>query len=342
MPLAEQVVETREIDDYEIWTEDGWKDITHAHKTVEFDVWRLVAGDYSIECADNHIVFRGDGSQAFVKELCPGDLIKTESGETPVTSVEKLEGREPEAMYDLTVDSESHSFYSSGILSHNSTMTQIFVLWTILFHNNQKVAILAQKEDAAMGILDRIQLAYRRLPLFLKTPIEDWNKKSMMLTNRSSVKTSPTSRSGVRGMSCNVVVLDEAAFIDTGIMEEFWQSIFPTITSSKKSKMFLVSTANGIDNKFYDLVTEAQRGYIDDKDKTKTPWSTDTIFWHEVPGRDEEWVQLTKGGINSQSAWDQEFESVRSNTSITLESTTDHTFSVEIGELWDELEVGDV
>ena len=90
------------------------------------------------------------------------------------------------------------------------------------------------------------------------------------------------------------------AFIETHLVEEFWKSVFPIITSSKKSKVFVCSTANGTDNLFHKLYSGAVDG--------ENGWAHDKIRWDEVPGRDAEWAKATKTAIGSSEAWLQEFE----------------------------------
>lgn len=102
---------------------------------------------------------------------------------------------------------------------------------------------------------------------------------------------------GVLSHQC--LVIDEMAFIESHLIEEFWKSVFPVITSSKKSKVFVCSTANGNDNLFHTLYKGAVDG--------ENGWAHDKIMWHEVPGRDEKWVNSTKQAIGSRDAWRQEF-----------------------------------
>lgn len=211
-----------------------------------------------------------------------------------------------------------------------STMTQIFVLWTICFKQNQKVSILANKEATAISIVDRIQLAYRRLPIWLKPGVEDWSKKSFSLdetNNRSRVSSAPTSKDAIRGISCNLLILDEAAFIDPSICDIFWEAVFPTITSAKTSKCFMVSTPNGVHNLFYKTFTAAMTD-------PNSPWHAETIYWHDVPGRDEEWAKMTRGALGSEDSWQQEFESSVGTTRLDVEDRPDLSDLVSV---WDEL-----
>lgn len=207
--------------------------------------------------------------------------------------------KQREALEDLV----NHRFNAimASRQTGKTTIIKIYVLWLAIFTSNQKIAILANKESTALAILDQIEFSYKRLPMFLKSPVEDFSKKSFTLTNRSKVFTATTSKSGIRGASVNLLVLDEAAFLDKSIEKEFWEAVFPVVSSSKKAKIFLISTPNGPDNLFH-------RMYSDGETNEDSAWHTKKIIWSDVPGRDEEWAKETKAGVNNDLAWQQEFE----------------------------------
>jgi len=98
----------------------------------------------------------------------------------------------------------------------------------------------------------------------------------------------------------NCIIIDEMAFIPHNFMEEFWRSTIPIVSSSKKSKIFSVSTPNGTGNQFYKVYSTAERN--EDKD-----WKAERIDWWEVPGRDESWKRKTIASLGSLEAFNQEF-----------------------------------
>jgi hypothetical protein len=131
-----------------------------------------------------------------------------------------------------------------------STVTCAFVMWYIIFHAEKTVALLANKGETAREILGRIQLAYQHLPKWLQQGVKEWNKGSMELENNSRVLAAATSSDNIRGYSINLLVIDEAAFIEN--WDEFFTSVYPTISSGTESKIVLVSTPNGL-NHFYSI-----------------------------------------------------------------------------------------
>ena len=180
-----------------------------------------------------------------------------------------------------------------------TTMMTIYTLWVACFSEDQRILVVANKEQTAINIFKRIRLAYEQLPNWLKPGVVEYGKTSMTLTNGSSIGISTTSSDAGRGDSCNCLVLDELAFIDNHLVESFWKSVYPIISSSKKSKIFIASTPNGTGNLFHELYSNAIRG--------KNNWMASRIDWWEIPGRDEKWKQDTIQSLGSTDIFDQEF-----------------------------------
>lgn len=143
----------------------------------------------------------------------------------------------------LQVDSDEHMFNCGKTLipTHNTSVTVAFLLHYVLFNDHKRIGILANREKTAIEILSRIQLAYEHLPKWLQQGVEEWNKGSIFLENGSSILASSTSSTTVRGYSFSVLFVDECAFIRSSIWEEFWNSVYPTISSGRDTKVILVS-----------------------------------------------------------------------------------------------------
>lgn len=179
-----------------------------------------------------------------------------------------------------------------------TTTSVAFLLHYILFNENVNVAILANKSATAREIMGRLQLAFEYLPKFLQQGVKEWNKGSLELANGSRAVADSTSGSSVRGRTFNVIFLDEFAFVPNNIAEAFFMSTYPTISSGNTTKVIIVSTPNGL-NLFYRMWEDAI--------KKRSDYVPIEIHWSMVPGRDEEWKELT---IRNTSAdqFRQEFE----------------------------------
>lgn len=178
-----------------------------------------------------------------------------------------------------------------------STVTCGFILWYIIFHSEKTVALLANKGETAREILGRVQLAYEHLPRWLQHGVKEWNKGSFELENNSRVIAAATSKDGIRGYSINLLFIDEAAFIEN--WEDFFTSVYPTISSGKESKIVLVSTPNGL-NHFYSLWVNAR--------ENRNGYHPIEVMWNAVPGRDEKWREDTLASMNFDTAkFEQEY-----------------------------------
>lgn len=192
--------------------------------------------------------------------------------------------------------------------SGKTTAITVLVLWYIIFHPNKTVAILANKADTAREILSRIQLAYEHLPKWLQQGVVEWNKGSFVLENGSRVLAAATSSNNIRGFSINMLIIDEAAFIDG--WDEFFTSVFPTISSGESTKLVLVSTVNGL-NHFYKITSLARQ--------EKNNYKLISVPWTRVPGRDEKWKEEILAGMNyDYQKFRQEFENEYLGSSGTL------------------------
>ena len=140
--------------------------------------------------------------------------------------------------------------------SGKSTTILAYLLHYILFNENVSVAVLANKKTTAMELLGRLQLAYEHLPKWLQQGILIWNKGNIELENGSKILMNFLI-SAIRGGSFNIIFLDEFAFVPPRIAKDFFSSVYPTISSGKTTKVFIVSTPHGM-NMFYKLWVDAK------------------------------------------------------------------------------------
>jgi len=182
--------------------------------------------------------------------------------------------------------------------SGKSTIIISYLLHYVLFNPNTNVAVLANKSNTARDILGRLQLAYENLPQWMQQGVIAWNKGNIELENGSKIVAAATSSSAIRGGSYNIIFLDEFAFVPSTIAEQFFSSVYPTITSGQNTKVIIVSTPHGM-NQFYKL-------WVDAKEKRNNYVPTE-VHWSEVPGRDEKWKEETIRNT-SESQFNSEFE----------------------------------
>tara|TARA_R110002096_G_scaffold178286_1_gene355212 strand:+ start:643 stop:2286 length:1644 start_codon:yes stop_codon:yes gene_type:complete len=214
------------------------------------------------------------------------------------------EGLIPFKMYDFqkemigTFHSNRFTICKLPRQSGKSTIMISYLLHYALFNPSVNIAILANKAATARDLLSRLQLAYEHLPKWLQQGVMSWNKGSLELENGSKILASSTSASAVRGGSYNIIFLDEFAYVPANVAEQFFSSVYPTISSGKSTKVMIVSTPHGM-NMFYKLWVDAEEG--------RNTYVPIEVHWSEVPGRDEKWKEETIKNT-SQSQFNTEFE----------------------------------
>jgi hypothetical protein len=163
-----------------------------------------------------------------------------------------------------------------------TTTSAAYILWYTLFQGSKTVSILANKATAAREVLYRYQLMYENLPIWLQQGVTTWNKGDIELENGSIVFTAATSTSGIRGKSVNLLYVDEAAIIPNNVAEQFFTSVYPTISAGETTKILLSSTPLGYNHfwKFWNDAEEGRNGFV-------------PLFipYREIPGRTEAWAE---------------------------------------------------
>jgi len=165
-----------------------------------------------------------------------------------------------------------------------STTVVSYLLHYAVFNDSVNIGILANKASTARELLARWATAYENLPTWMQQGVIAWNKGNVELENGSKILAASTSASAVRGMSFNILFLDEFAFVPNHIADSFFASVYPTITSGKSTKVIIVSTPHGM-NHFYRMWHDAEKG--------KNEYVPTDVHWSEVPGRDEVWKEQT-------------------------------------------------
>ena len=220
--------------------------------------------------------------------LCMKDPIYFIQNYIKIVSLD--EGLVPFDLYDFqkemvgTFHSNRFTICKLPRQSGKSTTIISYLLHYVLFNDSVNVAILANKAATARDLLGRLQLAYEHLPKWLQQGVMSWNKGSLELENGSKILASSTSASAVRGGSYNIIFLDEFAYVPSNVAEQFFSSVYPTISSGKTTKVMIVSTPHGM-NMFYKLWTDAE--------EERNEYVPIEVHWSEIPGRDEEWKKQT-------------------------------------------------
>ena len=243
-------------------------------------------GNPLLKKANTPIEFTKDQIEQFIK--CKKDPVYFAKNYIKIVSLDH--GLVPFKMYKfqekLIKNFHDHRFNVCKMprQSGKSTTVVSYLLHYALFNDNVNIAILANKASTARDLLGRLQLAYENLPKWMQQGVLIWNRGSLELENGSKILAASTSASAVRGGSYNIIFLDEFAFVPNHIAEDFFSSVYPTISSGQSTKLIIVSTPHGM-NHFYKIWHDAER--------KKNQYVPTEVHWSEVPGRDEVWKKQT-------------------------------------------------
>ena len=260
----------------------------------------IYLGKPNLKKANTPIEFTEEQVLEFLK--CKDDPVYFARNYIKIVSLD--EGLVPFSMYDFQEEMvqrfHEHRFNIAKLPRQTGKSTTVvsYLLHYIIFNDNVNIGILANKASTSRELLSRLQLAYENLPKWMQHGILAWNKGNVELENGSKILAASTSSSAVRGMSFNIIFLDEFAFVPNHIAEQFFSSVYPTISSGKSTKVIIISTPNGM-NMFYKLWHDAERG--------KNEYTTTEVHWSQVPGRDAAWKEQTIKNT-SERQFTQEFE----------------------------------
>ena len=253
----------------------------------------IYLGNPNLKKANTAIEFTEEQIQEYIK--CKNDPVYFAKNYVQIVTLDH--GLQPFKMYDFQ-EKLVRNFHENRFnickmprQTGKSTTVVSFLLHYAVFNDSVNIGILANKASTARELLSRLQIAYENLPKWMQQGILSWNKGSLELENGSKILAASTSASAVRGMSFNILFLDEFAFVPNHIADAFFASVYPTITSGKSTKVIIVSTPHGM-NHFYRMWHDAEKG--------RNEYVPTDVHWSEVPGRDSKWKEQTIANTSEQ------------------------------------------
>jgi len=261
---------------------------------------QIYLGNPLLKKANVQIDFTKEQVAEFIK--CKEDPVYFTKNYVKIVSLD--EGLVPFKMWDFQeelIEKFHHNRFNIAKLPRQtgkSTTVVSYLLHYLIFNDNVNVGILANKASTARDLLARLATAYENLPKWIQQGVVVWNKGNIELENGSKILAASTSASAVRGMSFNIIFLDEFAFVPNHIADSFFASVYPTITSGKSTKVIIISTPQGM-NHFYKMWTDAVNG--------RNGYTFHEVHWSQVPGRDADWKEQTIKNT-SERQFTQEFE----------------------------------
>lgn len=176
-----------------------------------------------------------------------------------------------------------------------STTTCAYICWYVMFTENAKVAVVANKlETARDELMSDIIDFINQCPDYLKPETEEGEgKKKKELKDAAGHKKFVKGReikafapSTLRGLTPTLIFWDETAWAERG--EKFWESARPTLQTGGGA--IFVSTPNGLDPVFYKTFKGAPKNKFN---AIELWWYNDPRYTRNANGEhDLEWVKI--------------------------------------------------
>lgn len=278
--------------------------VTQVFRTVPYTVWQLRTQTKTLLAADRHRVIRADHTIAWLEDLLPGDLIKTDRGVEAVISCRDLGIKNH--MFSVracTNDANSdhnHLYYTDGILSHNTESAQGYLLWRAMFVPDSTILITANTYNQALEIMDRIRYSYENTPDHIRDGVREYNKGNISFANGSRIIARATTPNSGRGLSISLLFVDEFAAISPHFAASFWSAIRPTLSTG--GSCIITSTPQNDEDQFATLWRDAKDnldnyGNLLPEGVGRNGFYASFLPWFEHPDRDEAWAETERASI---------------------------------------------
>ena len=275
-----KIINFLSIENLLVETDYGFVPIDEINLTQPYTIQEVeLENGLKLNCADVHAIFCEGHIIKYIKDLTTDDIVLTKQGPSKVKSINKLKHKV--SMFDLSLKSNEHSYYTNDILSLNTVSASIVILHLVLFNENKGVMIVANKYETVKEIIRKIKDIYVLLPFFLKTGVTNWNERQLAFENSSRIQCQARSKEPSIGFTIDLLYLDEFAKVPENIIRAYYGSVVPTVSSLENSKIIITSTPDGY-NLFYELLIDAERPK---EDPRWNKFEAMRVYWYQVKGR---------------------------------------------------------
>lgn len=266
-------------------------------RTVPYETWILRTKSFELIAADKHRVVDQYDQCVWLEDLKPGDIIRTKNGLEPVVEIRNLHIRVHHYCLHVTSqDENNHLFYANDILSHNTTCSAAYILWRAMFVENQTILIVANMKEQALEIVNRVKEMYEELPHWLAAGAITYNKGTLEFDTGTRILSRATSANSARGLSVDLLYIDEFDFVPPRIAQEFWTSVRPTLAATK-GDCIITSTPLSDEGEFAKIwfganTLQNHKGLEDARGIGINGFRAFKSTWRDVPERTPSWAEL--------------------------------------------------
>ena len=244
----------------------------------EYTEWEL---EEMRKCAENAVYF--------ANKYCK---VMTDDG------IQKIDLRDYQVQILDQYQTHRKNIFVSPRQSGKTITSSIFLLWYLLFNFEKNAMIMANIGDTAAELMDKIKVIMKGLPFFLKPGLIVYNVMTMKFDNGCRIMAKTTTKTSSIGYTIHMLYMDEFAHINPNFINQFFKSVYPTISSSQIARVIITSTPNGM-NKFWELYKGAIEG--------ENEFNPIRVEWWQIPNRDEEWKRKEIAALGSEEDFNQEY-----------------------------------
>ena len=244
----------------------------------EYTEWEL---EEMRKCAENVVYF--------ANKYCK---VMTDDG------IQKINLRDYQVQILDQYQTHRKNIFVSPRQSGKTITSSIFLLWYLLFNFEKNAMIMANIGDTAAELMDKIKVIMKGLPFFLKPGLIVYNVMTMKFDNGCRIMAKTTTKTSSIGYTIHMLYMDEFAHINPNFINQFFKSVYPTISSSQIARVIITSTPNGM-NKFWELYKGAIEG--------ENEFNPIRVEWWQIPNRDEEWKRKEIAALGSEEDFNQEY-----------------------------------
>lgn len=212
--------------------------------------------------------------------------------------IQKIELRDYQIQILNQYQTHRKNIFVSPRQSGKTITSSIFLLWYLLFNFEKNAMIMANIGDTAAELMDKIKVIMKGLPFFLKPGLIVYNVMTMKFDNGCRIMAKTTTKTSSIGYTIHMLYMDEFAHINPNFINQFFKSVYPTISSSQIARVIITSTPNGM-NKFWELYKGAIEG--------ENEFNPIRVEWWQIPNRDEEWKRKEIAALGSEEDFNQEY-----------------------------------
>ncbi|AQW88798.1 putative terminase large protein [Erwinia phage pEa_SNUABM_50] len=185
-----------------------------------------------------------------------------------------------------------------------TTVVAAYILWYAMFNPTKTILLMGNVQAAAQEIMERIKFAYEMCPDHIRDGVTKYNELTIKFENKSRIIARATTPKAARGLTVDLLYLDEFAFVQESYQSNFWAAVSPTLAGSGGS-CIISSTPNTEYDQFASIWFESQMHTDSDGNEYEEDgpgingFRGIKVTWDKHPKRDQSWASTEEYKLGS-------------------------------------------